>query len=345
MDWIKKHYDQFTLALLGVVLIATSVMIFTNTSGFDERFAAAMTTPPHNNQIPAVDTEVIDEARRQLAQPAIWKPRTPDTDANDGLVFSAARYIISPEGRPVKVKSTSTWTHSRTKEPIPNEWVLANNFNALDPAGATIDADGDGFWNEDEWLYKTDPNKKEVHPPYSALLFLRQWIKVPFRLKFQAYDGDPANPASMSFQINTIDLRTPTSFPKVGDTVATNFKIVKFEFKELENKSIGEKDDVSELTLINTETQDTVVLILNKVVDSPNQFAAFSYYLVAQGVSDGKKPFDFTVPRLKEFVLRPETDKRYKLLDVKAIEAVIQLPDEQKYTVPTYPGGPLKEPR
>jgi hypothetical protein len=90
------------------------------------------------------------------------------------------------------------------------------------------------------------------------------------------------------------------------------------------------------------ETQDPVVLILNRVVDSPNQFADFAYYLVAQGVSDGKKPFEFRVARLKDFVLRPETDKRYKLIDVKATEAVIQLPDGQKYTVPTYPGGPPK---
>jgi len=342
MNWIKKHFDQFALALLGAVLIAASAMIFMSTSSFEERFAAVMTAPPPNNAIPPSDTKGMEEARRQLEQPAIWKPRTPDTDPNDGLVFSAARYIISPEGRPVKVKSTSTWTHSRTKEPIPNEWVLANNFNALDPAGANQDADADGFWNEDEWLYKTDPNKKEAHPPYHVLLFLKQWIKVPFRLKFQAYDGDPKNPASMSFQINTIDLRTPTDFPKIGHTVAKNFKIIKFEFKEVENPSTGEKEDVSELTLINQETQDSVVLILNKVVDSPNQFAALAYYLVAQDVSDGNKPFEFKVPRLKEFVLRPETDKRYKLIDVNATEAVIQLPDGQKYTVPTYPGGPPK---
>ncbi|MEO6569891.1 MAG: Amuc_1099 family pilus-like system protein [Opitutaceae bacterium] len=342
MDWIKKHFDQFALALLAAVLIAVGVMIFMKTSGFQERFAAVMSSPPHNNQIPAVDTAVIDDARRQLETPAVWKPRSAKDDQNGGLLFSARRYILGPNGLPVIVEGGAIWTHSRTKESIPNDWVLANNFNALDPAGATQDPDGDGFWNEDEWLYKTDPNKKESHPPYHVLLFLKEWVKVQFRLKFQVYDGDLKDPANMTFQINTIDLRTPTLFLKIGDTVATNFKITKFEFKEVENRSTGVKDDVSELTLLNMETQDTVVLILNKVVDSPNQFAVFAYHLVAQDVSDGKKPFEFKVPRLKEFVLRPETDKRYKLLDVTATEAVIQLPDGQKYTVPTYQAGPPK---
>ena len=97
---------------------------------------------------------------------------------------------------------------------------------------------------------------------------------------------------------------------------------------------------MSELTLLNTETQDTVVLILHKVVDSPNQFAAFAYYYVAAGISDGLKPFEFSVPRLKEFVLRPEVDKRYKLLDVNATQAVVQGPQGEKITIPLYPGTP-----
>lgn len=339
MDWIKKNYDKFVLALLSVALLGASAMIVMNTSGFEERFSAALANPPPNNQIPAVDTAVIDQARRQLEQPVIWKPRSEPDAPNDGLLFTATRYIGPPL---TKVKHASSWRHSRTQEAIPNQWVIEHNLNPLNPDDARQDADGDGFWNEDEWLHKTDPNKKESHPPYHTLLFLKQWVKVPFRLKFQAYDGDPKKPESMSFQINTIDLKTPTQFPKIGESIETapDFKLIKFEYKETENPSTGEKDDVSTLTLLNTKTGDNVVLILNKVVDSPNQFAVFAYYLVAAGISDGKKPLEFTVPKLGEFVLRPETTKRYKLLDVNATQAVIQAPDGEKITIPTYPGAP-----
>jgi hypothetical protein len=338
MDWIKKNYDRFTLAVFAAALVAVAVMMFLNTASFGERFSAALANPSHNNTIPAVDTAVIDSARQQLDNPTIWKERDPEKDANAGLLFTADRYIVGPHGLE-KITGTASWTHSRLKLPIPNKWVLEHGFNPLDRDQARRDADGDGFWNEDEWLYKTDPNKKEDHPPYHALLFLKQWIKVKFRLKFQAYDGDIRTPEKMEFQINAVDLRQPSEFLKIGEGVAkTKFILKKFEFKEAVNKSTGEKEDVSELTVENTETGDVVVLIINKEVDSPNQFADFAYYLVAKDISDGVTPLVFRVPKLHEFVLKPEITLRYKLLDVNDTEAVIQLPDGKKYTVPTYPG-------
>jgi hypothetical protein len=336
MDWIKKNYDRFTLAVFAAALIAVAVMIFLNLSSLGDHFAAALANPPHNNTIPAVDTEVIDSAKQQLETPTIWKERDPDKDSNGGLLFTSERYIAPPLG---KIKDKASWIHSRLNLPIPNKWILDHGFNALDRDQAKTDTDGDGFWNEDEWLYNTDPNKKDSHPPYYAVLYLKQWIKVPFRLKFQAYDGDPKKPDSMTFQLNTLDLRQPSEFLKVGDTVSkTNFKIMKFEFKEKKNESTGEMEDVSELTVHNNETNDDVVLVLDKVVDSPNQFAAFSYYLVGKDISDGVTPFVFSVAKLHEFVLKPEISIKYKLLDVNATEAVIQLPDGKKYTVPAYPG-------
>lgn len=341
MDWIKKNYDRFTLAVFSAGLLGVAVMMFLNTSGFGDRFTAALANPPHNNTIPAVDTAVIDSARQQLEKPTIWKERDPDKDPNGGLLFTATRFQVKG-GVLKKVGDDANWIHSRFQVGIPNRWVIDHGFNALDKEQAKKDSDGDGFWNEDEWAYKTDPNKKDDHPAYHVLLFLKQWVKVPFRLKFQVYDGDPKKPDSMTFQINALDLRVPSEFLSIGATVGkTNFKIIKFEFKEQLNPSTGEKEDVSELTVQNIETGDSVVLVLNKVVDSPNQFAKFAYYLVGKDISDGVTPFEFTVAKLREFVLKPDVAARYKLLDVNEHEAVIQLPDgKTTYTVPTYPGKP-----
>jgi hypothetical protein len=126
----------------------------------------------------------------------------------------------------------------------------------------------------------------------------------------------------------------------MGDSVGgTKFKIMKFEFKEKLNPGTGSTEDVSELSVHNTETDDDVVLVLDKVVDSPNQFGKFDYYLVGKGISDGITPLEFTVAKLKEFVLKPEIGLRYKLLDVNEHEAVIQLPDgKTSVTIPLYPG-------
>ena len=94
---------------------------------------------------------------------------------------------------------------------------------------------------------------------------------VPFRLLFNAYDGDPKKdtPEKFEFQINTIDLRQPSEFLKIGSTIAkTKWKLTKFEYKTRMNPIIQELEDVSELTLTNTETSVVIVLILNHVTDT-----------------------------------------------------------------------------
>ena len=56
-------------------------------------------------------------------------------------------------------------------------------------------------------------------------------------------------PEDMSFQINTLEYRSPSVFLKIGDNVLKDkFKIIKFEFKEQENPAVGGLEEVSELT-------------------------------------------------------------------------------------------------
>ncbi len=66
---------------------------------------------------------------------------------------------------------------------------------------------------------------KTSHPDYLSKLKLKSFSEEPFRLMFSSWVGD-------TFAINTIDLKEPTQFLKIGDTIAgTRFKIVKFERK------------------------------------------------------------------------------------------------------------------
>jgi hypothetical protein len=331
MDWIKKNPAQFALALFALGLIGVAAMLFLNTESFAERFSAAQAAPNKSRKLPELDTGVIDEAKRQLNTPKQWA-----SAVHKGLLFTSEKYTLR-NSRLEKWEGGKTWAHSVTGELVENEWFPKYGLPETDSGVLGQDPDGDGFLNEDEWLGKTDPTKKESHPPYHTKLWLKRWVRVPFRLKFQAYDGDPRrdSPDKMTFQINALDLRQPSEFLRIGDTVSnTKFKIMKYEFKEKENPSTGEKDDVSELTLLNTETSDQVVLVLNQVVNSPSQFGEFEY---RWNKKIGEPGLTFNVPKLKEFALQPQPERRYKLLDVNEREAVIETPQGEKITVTPYP--------
>jgi hypothetical protein len=73
-------------------------------------------------------------------------------------------------------------------------------------------------------------------------------------LRFMAYDGDPGNPAGMTFHINGAGR---AHFLQLGNSVPnTNFQLTSFDAN-------GTK-----LTLTNTVTKETLVLTVPKVIDA-----------------------------------------------------------------------------
>ena len=94
--------------------------------------------------------------------------------------------------------------------------------------------------------------------------------RAPMRLLFNAYSDDPRKVKSenIDFQINTLDLRQSTQFLKLGDVIPnTHFKLTKFEYKTRPNPTRGTDDDVSELTITNTKSGATAVLVYQKTTD------------------------------------------------------------------------------
>lgn len=339
MDWIKKHYDQFALALLAFVLLALSVMLILRAQGFGSTFAAAIATAVPRDKVPPVPLEAIDKAKDALEHPPQWA----EADSHDegsaaqkkrGSIFVSDLYVIGKDGTPSKPGKESFYNDTLTGRPIPNPWFMNNRLPLLDQTAPFQDPDKDGFNNEDEFRANTDPNNKASFPPYYSKLFIRQFIKVPFRLLFNAYDGDPKKDKleNFSFQLNTIDLKQPSEFLKIGEKVSrTNFQLKKFEIKSQLNPKTEEQEDVSELTLYNAETDVTVVLILNRVTDSPDYFMKFVYKWP-------NPPIEFTVKKLGEFVLKPNITEKYKLVDSSEDKALIQLPDGKQVEI-------LRDPR
>lgn len=89
----------------------------------------------------------------------------------------------------------------------------------------TMDSDGDGFSNLDEYLAGSDPMDKDSHPDLAARLRVRniEAHKLPFRLQ-----GKTRNPdGSYKCQINTSE---QTYFVSVGNEIGkTGFTLSKFE--------------------------------------------------------------------------------------------------------------------
>ena len=309
MDWIKKNVDQFALALLSLALLAISAMLILNEWNFHQTFAGLRGDVARNNNIPPLDVKQLDDANAAVAKPAAWTP-------HKGLLFVSRKYIIK-DGQPY---DPSEDTSRPLHPPVPNAWFLEHNLDLLDPGILEEDPDGDGFTNLEEWQGKTDPNNKDSHPPYSTKLRLEKYVKQRFRLIFKA------RPDADSFQIDTVDIKQPTQILKVGDQVAgTKFKIVQFDEKKIVDANEVEKD-VSELTLQNTETGAKVVLIKEKLVDSPDSYALLKYLWDGTGMK---------VKKDQTFTLKPEADVEYKLIDFTEKEALIQLiKTGEKITVP-----------
>ena len=334
MDWIKKNPHQFTLALLAILLIASSVFIILRTLNFSETFAALETAPTRNDQIAELEMSVITDAQKAVQEPSGWAERP-------GSLLVSEKYVL------INNVLTPVNPETRFFGDIPSGWLLKYDLGLLSASVLDEDPDGDGFTNEEEYYGasrkaetenpdgdadSTNPKDKTSHPPYHTLLFLKQYIKVPFRLRYQSDNGDRKNPATLEFQINTLDLRQASQFLKLGDMVEnTKFRLEKWEEKSQPNPNTpGVDDDVSELTLLNTETQETVVLIKERITDSPDSFALFTY-------TWPNPPIDFRVRKLQQFALQPIVNERYRLLLVSDTEAVIELPSKEKYTVPKGP--------
>jgi hypothetical protein len=327
MNWIKKNYDQFILGIVALVLLGLSGLLINNALSFQQIFASIKGQVYKNNNVPPIDTTDLKNAVAALKNPAQWE--LSNADGTEGSLFISIPYVASADGTTLIDPRTGPPLHP----PVPNKWLIANKLDLLDNNVLNEDPDGDGFTNLDEWMGvkgdgsdSTDPQDKTSHPPYWTKLKLAQYIKQPFRLLFNAYDGDPTKPPTMEFQINTVDVNQPTQFVKFGDTIAgTKFKVIKFEVKSVTDSNTGSQTDVSELTVQNNETGDNVVLVLGQVANSPDSYADFRYLW---------NNTEFQVKKGKEFALLPDADLRYKLIDITEDSALIQTPTGQQVKIP-----------
>ncbi len=312
MNWIRANYDR--LAILGgaLFLLLCAFFIWRSAASFNENFTSLNAGPPK----PAAPTEKALElaaAAQKLTRPPQW------TFGGRSGLFVPEKHFIGANGMPATLQNT------QVHPPVPNEWLDQFGLPIAEADVLTQDADSDGFTNLEEWQNHTNPTDKESHPPFIAKLKLKSFNREPFRLVFASRTGE-------TFGINTSDLKEPTQFLKAGELIrGTKFKIVKFTEKSAPNQ-YGTDVDVSELTIENEETKEQLNLVKEKIMISPESVGTFVYLW--------GEPREMQIKKDQEFSLPPQTEIKYKLVDVQPDKAVIvnmQKPDERIEVAPFIP--------
>ena len=297
MDWVRSNYDRLALFTAAVFLLLCAFFIWRNASDFSSTFANIQATGPQQQVAPPAKAVELDAAAQKLRQPQQW------TFSGRSGLFVPEKHFIGPNGLPATLQTTEV------HPPVPNEWLEQFGLPLADADVLAQDADDDGFPNLEEWHGRTNPTDKNSHPPFIAKLKMKSFSREPFRLVFASRAGD-------TFTLNSADLKEPTQFLQLGDTIAgTRFRLVDFVEKSATNPATGGADDVSELTLENQDTGERLTLVKEKVMISPESVANFVY-------TWGQRR-EFSVKKDQEFSLPPQQEIRYKLVDVQPDKAVI----------------------
>ena len=349
MDWIKKNPAQLTLAIMAVLAIAATVLLYTMVSAFDSNFEKARSTAISNAPVGKLNTDDLDAANKAIATPVTWDPKD-----DHGRLLVSKLYLIqdgkllNPKGRSFNPPVPNAWLAKYGLDPLAKDvlsmdpmqkgFTVLEDWNGLD-AVSHLDMNGQPVLGADGQPLpddSTNPTKAESHPPYHTKLELAKVVYIPFRLKLMSVDvpARVTKPSDITVGINTLDLRGKTHFLPIGEDIpGTKYKIESYEKKEAPGAD-GTTRDVSEVTIINKETGAKVILPLLQVVDSPDSYAVFRYKWFTSRVP---KTSDFSKRRNETFTLQPEPDKTYKLVEIKGQEVTLELPGGTKKTLTATP--------
>jgi len=296
MNLLREYYERVLLGVATAILFVCAIFIWRAEANFSSQFAVMPPAPALGFESPFAKSQELATALEKLHRSPQW------TFGGRSGLFVPERHFIGANGLPATLQTT------QVHPPVPNEWIEQFGLPIADADVLEQDPDNDGFNNLEEWVGHTKPTDPNSHPEYYTKLKLKSATEEPFRLVFSSWVGD-------AYAINTIDMKQPTQFVRVGDPIiGTQFKVVKFVEKH-EPNNYGTNVDVSELILEQEQTRQQITLVKEKAASSPESVATFSY------TWNGRR--EFTVRNNQEFSLKPQEQIKYKLINVEQTKAVI----------------------
>jgi hypothetical protein len=204
MSPLKANAHWLALSTVAVASLVATYFLLEGQSKLDHRRKGMLPREIRSVKLTALDLSAHQRALNHLESPGQWAITYPAS------LFVSEPYLLEANA-PKRPKEGSLHKHSVRAENIPNQWFLDNQLPLRTPSVATADADEDGFTNEDEWWWGTDPNNKKSHPPLVTRLSFLPQKPAPNRVEFVSYEGNPEKPESEPLlRVNLIWVDAPT---------------------------------------------------------------------------------------------------------------------------------------
>ena len=194
-------------------------------------------------------------------------------------------------------------------------WFAKYKLDLNDPKMLDGDADGDGFSNRDEFLADSNPLDPNSRPGIHSTIRLKEYteVRLPFVLREVA--GESATVEFTPPAEGETKAAGTREKVRKGETIkGTKLKVDRIEARTDTDKH-GDKVDMSQLVLTDTDTNDRVVALKDLPTRTSSSFAT----LVS---ADGK-----TTLKVREgetFSWPSEPGSSYKVIDLRADQVVVK---------------------
>jgi len=274
--FLKQNYDKVLVVSALVALLASAVILVLQLQDGAE---LVNTTRSELDAANPIKLDPIDPTALDALAESIATPFQMSADHRN-LLVGELRVSSIPDGLPIPFDATVCPFTGKEQPQIikiterdtdgdgaPDVWEQKFGFNMYDPTDGKVDADADGFTNQEEFLAGTDPVNAQDTPPPPAKLRLVRVLIDPFKLRFlgisRLADGD-------RYQLNLRTLEK-TYFTKIGEVIE-GYEVIGYDEKGAEGPV---------LTL--QQGDKTIRLIQGRVVDEQAK-TALMVFLV-----DGKR--------------------------------------------------------
>jgi hypothetical protein len=187
MSFFKTNAHWLALSTVAAASIGATCLLLQDELELPDRHAKLRPREISSAKLPPLDLSAHSRALVNLETPGQWAITYPTP------LFVSEPYLLESDG-PRRPKEGSLHRHSTLSQPIPNQWFLDNKLPLRTPNVALDDTDGDGFTNEDEWWWGTDPNERTHYPPLATRLAYLPQKPAPNRIEFVSYEGNPEKP-------------------------------------------------------------------------------------------------------------------------------------------------------